>query len=94
MAAKLSDLATGFRPEISCPYLISVYLYNPSNITKETPLFCLRLHVSTSGSHYNAFLRAYNLKLQRCSAHGIRVIVVECTWDPCYSGGVHMGSVL
>jgi hypothetical protein len=37
---------------------ISVYLYKPSNTTKEMTLSCLRLHVSTSGSHHQAFLRA------------------------------------
>jgi hypothetical protein len=43
---------------VMCPVLISVYLYNPSNTTKENILSCLRLHVSTSGSHHQVFLRA------------------------------------
>jgi hypothetical protein len=34
---------------------IYVYLYNPSNTTKENTLSCVRLHVSTSGSNYQAF---------------------------------------
>jgi hypothetical protein len=51
---------------------ISVYLHNPSNTTTENTLSCLRLHVSTSGSH-QAFLRAQKLK----------ITVAECTWDPC-----------
>jgi sensor histidine kinase YesM len=38
--------------------IVSVYLYNPSNTTKENTLSCVRLHVSTSGSHHQAFLRA------------------------------------
>jgi hypothetical protein len=37
---------------------LSVYLYNPSNTTKENTLSCVMLHVSTSGSHHQAFLRA------------------------------------
>jgi hypothetical protein len=36
---------------------LSVYLHNPSNKTKKNTLSCARLHVSTSGSHYQAFLR-------------------------------------
>jgi hypothetical protein len=54
-------------------YLISVYLYNPSNTTTEITFSCLRLHVSTSGSHHQAFLRAWKLK----------ITVVEYTWNPC-----------
>jgi hypothetical protein len=52
---------------------LSVYLHNPSNATKENTLSWLRLHVSTSGSHRQAFLRARKLK----------ITVVECTWGRC-----------
>jgi hypothetical protein len=36
-----------------------VYLYtrNPSNATKDSSVSCVRLHVSNSGSHYQAFLK-------------------------------------
>jgi hypothetical protein len=52
---------------------LSVYLHNPSNTTKENTLSCLRLHVSTSGRHRQAFIRARKLK----------ITVAECTWDLC-----------
>jgi hypothetical protein len=35
MAAKLSDLATGFRPQISCPAVIFMFTFvRVSNLTK------------------------------------------------------------
>jgi hypothetical protein len=41
----------------------SVYLYNPSDTTKENTLSCLRLHVSTSGSHHQTSLRVETCSL-------------------------------
>jgi hypothetical protein len=54
--------------------MLSVYLYDPSNKTKQNTLSCVTLHVSTSGSHRQAFLRARKLQIQWWSAHGIAVL--------------------
>jgi hypothetical protein len=50
-------------------YTISVYLYNPSNTTKENTLYC----VSTSGSHHQAFLRT-----------SIIIICLSWSWATCW----------